>query len=69
MLLLRLPGSFLLRFDTRAFLGLLFQEPPIFYYVLVSLQPHFHAGKLGPVGRKADSEYSDARDHEWSGIS
>jgi hypothetical protein len=27
-LLLRLPGSFLSRFDTRAFLGLLFQEPP-----------------------------------------
>ena len=28
ILLLRLPGSFLLRFDTRAFLGLLFQDPP-----------------------------------------
>jgi hypothetical protein len=28
MLLLRFSGSFLLRFDARAFLGLLFQEPP-----------------------------------------
>src|ERR1035441_3008477 len=28
LLLLRLPGSFLLRFDTRAFLALLFNEPP-----------------------------------------
>ena len=28
MLLLRLPGSFLLRFETRRFRGLLFQEPP-----------------------------------------
>jgi len=28
ILSLRLPGSFLLRFDTRAFLGSLFQEPP-----------------------------------------
>jgi len=28
MLLLRLPGSFLLRFDTRTFVGLLFHEPP-----------------------------------------
>src|ERR1022692_1742597 len=28
ILLLRLPGSSLLRFDTRAFLGSLFQEPP-----------------------------------------
>src|ERR1017187_559825 len=28
LLSLRLPGSFLLRFDTRAFLALLFHEPP-----------------------------------------
>jgi hypothetical protein len=28
MLLLRFSDSFLLRFDARAFLGLLFQEPP-----------------------------------------
>jgi len=28
MLLLWFSGSFLLRFDTRAFLALLFQEPP-----------------------------------------
>lgn len=28
MLLLRLPGLFLLRFAERTFLGLLFQEPP-----------------------------------------
>ncbi|HEX4591838.1 MAG TPA: hypothetical protein VH120_18010 [Gemmataceae bacterium] len=28
MLLLRLPGSFLLRFAARQFLALLFQEPP-----------------------------------------
>jgi hypothetical protein len=27
-LFLRLPGSFLLRFDTRTFLALLFHEPP-----------------------------------------
>ena len=28
MLLFLLPGSFLLRFDRRSLLGLLFQEPP-----------------------------------------
>jgi hypothetical protein len=39
MLLLRFAGSFLLRYDAPAFLGLLFQEPPHSVSALLPLIP------------------------------
>ncbi len=48
MLLLRLPGELLLRFAERAFLGLLFQEPPRNARLPIRPAPRRH---YGPAGR------------------
>lgn len=45
MLLLRFAGSFLLRFDVRRFLGLLFHEPP--RRTLLSASPYADKSFLG----------------------
>jgi len=72
-LLFRFSGSFLLRFDTRAFLGLLFQEPPRGVSGLVPIgvlsQKNFRGrlrrpkkkGKGKKEQREINSQHTEAR--------